>query len=90
MFQMSIKYINISKIFQMSVKYTYKHFQDLPELGFLFWKYTIWQPWHKWEEYFNTQLNCGKKKKSDFFWSTTLVTGLNNFAREKNWFERDF
>jgi hypothetical protein len=38
-----------NKIFQMTVKYTNmflcKALQNLPKLGFLVWKYTIWQHW---------------------------------------------
>jgi hypothetical protein len=33
----------------MAIKYTnsvdFKALQNLPKLGFLVWKYTIWQPW---------------------------------------------
>jgi hypothetical protein len=40
---------NIDKIFQMAVKYINltqsKTLQNLPKLGFLVWKQTIWQPW---------------------------------------------
>jgi hypothetical protein len=50
---MTIKYTkcaqNGSKIDQMAIKCVYifqcKTHQNLPKLGFLVWKYTIWQPW---------------------------------------------
>jgi hypothetical protein len=39
---------NVCKIFQMAIKYIhiflYRALQDLPKLGFLVWKETIWQP----------------------------------------------
>jgi hypothetical protein len=40
---------NGRKIFQMIIKYHNifhsKALQNLPKLGFLDWKYAIWQPW---------------------------------------------
>jgi hypothetical protein len=40
---------NGRNIFQMDIEYTNlfhsKVLQNLPKLGFLVWKYTIWQPW---------------------------------------------
>jgi hypothetical protein len=43
-FPMAVKYVD-----QMVIKYTKifrsKTFQNLPKLGFLVWKQTIWQPW---------------------------------------------
>jgi hypothetical protein len=38
----------------MAIKYTnsvdFKALQNLPKLGFLVWKYTIWQPW-TWDDF---------------------------------------
>jgi hypothetical protein len=52
-YQMAITYIpNDEKILQMTIKYTSifhsKALQNLPKLGFLVWKQTIWQPWISW------------------------------------------
>jgi hypothetical protein len=49
MYQIAIKLSNAIEIYQMAVKYSdlfhSKTLQNLPNFGFLVWKYTIWQPW---------------------------------------------
>jgi hypothetical protein len=55
-YQMTTKYTkwlqiipNVYKIYQLATKYTNifrcKTLWNLPNLGHLAWKYTIWQPW---------------------------------------------
>jgi hypothetical protein len=47
-YQMAINIPNSCKIDQIAIKYINsfhcKTLQNLPEFGFLVWKYTIWQP----------------------------------------------
>jgi hypothetical protein len=46
-YQMVIKYPKC-KIFQTDIKYIHsKALQNLPNLGILVWKQTIWQPWRR-------------------------------------------
>jgi hypothetical protein len=48
---MSIKYVKCHKTDEIPIKYTNsvhcQTLQNLPKLGFLVWKYTIWHPWRE-------------------------------------------
>jgi hypothetical protein len=73
-YQMVIKCPTYPKIFQMAKKYfnifQSKALQNLPELGFLVWKQTIWQPWCRYilldncEDFPSLGRNCFRRK----FW----------------------
>jgi hypothetical protein len=64
-YQMPVRYID-----QMAIEYTnifhWKSPQNLPKLGYLVWKYAIWQPWLESSDFFKFQpcLQCVSAKKS--------------------------
>jgi hypothetical protein len=68
---MAIKYTEWADIFTERPKFTYtnivrcKTLQNWPKLGFLVWKYTIWQPWWQHRESFGGKGGGGGHQMMD-------------------------
>jgi hypothetical protein len=77
---------NGQKIYQMAIKYIYQHFPllDPLKLGYLVWKYTIWQPCPG-RQRFSKNIFCVEKH-----WVRRRVTRLGEFCLPSDCLLRSF
>jgi hypothetical protein len=68
--------INGHSIDKMAIKnYNFFHcetFQNLPKLGFLVWKHTIWQHWCEWTLWSSGHVSEQRDQKCFFFKTTKM------------------